>query len=129
MSDEETTFKLGEVEGRIAAPADLSLRHWLLREYCPAGAMRAAAGVALCWQSRWPWGERPKVDDYGWSVMALGRAVTNQLLGAGVSSEDLYEAGVVAWSVCGEGIVRPPEVVKREDFTDPAQPEGGDETS
>lgn len=126
MSDE--TYTIGGIEGRVAPPADLTLRLLVHTEPAP-WAFRTAASLALCWQGKWPWGSRPSISGHSYDLASMGREVSRQLLTAGVCLDDYRKPALDAFTCCKDGVLRPSEVVAQADFTEGPPQDDGASTS
>jgi len=110
-----TTVTLAGVDVPLEAPASASAR-WDVYSAATSNPNRAfAAALALCWTGKNK--PRTQLARHRFDALAFGGAVLDELVSRGVPLPEVIGAGLVAWRLCGEGLITGEEVEAAEGFS------------
>ena len=111
-----TTVSLAGVDVPLTRPTSASAR-WDVYSAATSNPNRAfAAALALCWTGAGK--PRARLAAHRYDALAWGGAVLDELVDRGVPLPEVIGAGLVAWQLCGEGLITGAEVDEAEGFSD-----------
>jgi hypothetical protein len=106
---------LAGVDVPLKTPESASAR-WDVYSAATTNPNRAfAAALALCWDG--PKKPRTKLQAHRFDALSFGGAVLDELVSRGVPLPEVIGAGLVAWKLCGDGLITGEEVEAAEDFS------------
>jgi hypothetical protein len=106
---------LAGVDVELRQPTSVAARWDAYGAVAQNPARGFAAALGLCWAG--PNRPKPRYAAHKYDPLSYGGAVLDDLASRGISIAEINGAGLVAWKLCGDGLLSAQEVAEAEDFS------------